>query len=458
MGIISEGYMARTKSKVSNRNNGKFKNPASLPVSVPRVDLQRLVSFADSPLYKGYEFKPYNPDDLWQKRSNYDLYDKMRIDEQVKAALHLIKYAILGTGWDIVQEDDHRPDILEFVRENLFEQYSGELEDAWWEILSAIDYGFSMTEMVFKLKNGKQWLSELFTIPPHSLDLWTDDKGRIFKIEQDTVHDVDFELPLWKMIYLVNNPEFRNPYGVSDLRAAYRAWWSKDNILKFWNIYLERFGTPPIHATFDETAVQRSETSDILDILKSIQQKTEIVTPNSVKLDTIESKRSTTTDYKAAIEEYNLQIAKSLLVPSLSGVVNETKGGSFALGKGQIDLFLLGNEKRRRQFADVINEQLIRKLVIINFGEQESYPEFKFKSLDEQNQLEIVKLWTELTKVGVEIHTEDDSRHIRNILGFPEPQKQVKPPEPKPKEKEEDMTLKFQEFPTIPNPSRPKTK
>jgi hypothetical protein len=53
---------------------------------------------AKSTLYQASQFAPYNPAQLYQKKGNYDLYDKMREDDQIRAVMDFKKSIILGSG------------------------------------------------------------------------------------------------------------------------------------------------------------------------------------------------------------------------------------------------------------------------------------------------------------------------------------------------------------------------
>ncbi len=62
------------------------------------IGLGKEVSYADSPYYLKYQLKPYDPASLYQQKGNYDLYDDMREDDQIKATLTLKKMIALRRG------------------------------------------------------------------------------------------------------------------------------------------------------------------------------------------------------------------------------------------------------------------------------------------------------------------------------------------------------------------------
>ena len=46
-------------------------------------------------------------------------------------------------------------------------------------------------------------------------------------------------------------PLYKSPLGQSDLQAAYKPWFVKQQLLKWWAKYLEKFGLPTVMGTYD---------------------------------------------------------------------------------------------------------------------------------------------------------------------------------------------------------------
>src|SRR5205823_10977497 len=51
-------------------------------------------------------------------------------------------------------------------------------------------------------------------------------------------------VPRGKCLLYIYNGKDELPYGDSDLRAVYKHWYSKSQIMEFWNLRLQRFGIP----------------------------------------------------------------------------------------------------------------------------------------------------------------------------------------------------------------------
>ena len=119
--------------------------------AVTKSQLTHEVSSSQSNLYALFQFRTYNPDSL-VGRKGLEIYKKMKTDDQVKACLTIKKFARLSTPWDIKAGDAKNPQSIEmadFIRHTL-RRLKGTFEKNLMDILSAMDYGFSLTEKVFK--------------------------------------------------------------------------------------------------------------------------------------------------------------------------------------------------------------------------------------------------------------------------------------------------------------------
>lgn len=356
-------------------------------------------SYADSSYYEKYQLRPYNPSDLYQKRGDYSIYDKMLEDDQISSILTLKKIMILESEWTIECEDQK---VSEFLTDCLNEFLDDTFLKKMFEILSAMDYGFSVTEKIYgpaDTKYGKKIVfQKLKTRAPHTFELHTDVFGNVEKIIQHTGHG-DIQLDPNKFILFTHNKKFDNPYGTSDLNVGvYRAWWSKDAIIKFWNIYLERFGMPTVVGTVPRT-LGEAERSRLKQVVTNIQAKTGIVLSDDVKMDLLKTSGGKS-DYENAIDKYNLMIARAFLFPDLLGFSGgQTSGGSYSLGQEQFDIFYKTIDYGRQDVCRVVNREIINPLVAWNFGNN-VHAEFKFQKIDHDRKAEDMRVWLEAVISG----------------------------------------------------------
>lgn len=373
---------------------------------------------SDSSMYPGYTERPYNPDVISKKKSSLAIYDEMRRDDQVKAVLSLKKHMTLSHGWTVEGREEDEEIIGELTR-NLNEIESPDFTTALMNILTHLDYGFSISEPIFDVQNGTIRLGKLKTRAPHTFILHTDDSGNLTEIEQYASAEMIKIKPDGLMV-LQHQSEFGVPYGISDLQAAYRAWFSKDIVIKFWNIYLERFGNPLIVGKISANT-SAPDKAKLLDALKNLQSKSGLVVPEGVDVE-IKASSTGATDFEKAVNMYNMMIARSMLMPDLIGLGgSEVSGGSYSLGQKQFDVFFLTIEKIRQDLERAINRCIIRPLLWWNHGVKETAdaPVWKLGEIDKDDKIEMLRLWSEAVRGNIWQATDEEINHFRNIVRFP---------------------------------------
>lgn len=369
-------------------------------IQVPPGKMFAQTTKADSSYYDDYDLRPYNPDVIFQKRGNYDLFDEMRQDDQIAAVLTLKKFFILNGHREIESDDE---EVKEFLETNLEYYTKGFFDKMLYNILSALDFGFSITEKLFKVEDlpnfgQKIILEQLKTRPPHTFEFDQDEYGDITNIRQHQSKGDWLFIDPKKIIHYKFQDEFDNPYGQSDLNlGVYRAWWSKNAIIKFWNIYLERFGMPTVTGKYPTG--QNQYASELNKALKNIQAKSSIVVPDWAQLDLLQVSKGGE-GYEKAIDKYNTMIARKMLVPDLMGMSGgETGGGSYALGSEQFDMFYNNIMHERKNLERVINKEIIFPLVMWNFG-KDKRAEMKFSQPNQQKRDSDLRLWFEAVNSG----------------------------------------------------------
>jgi SPP1 gp7 family putative phage head morphogenesis protein len=374
-------------------------------------------TFFKSPYYQSsYDF-PYNPDTLCAG-NNYNTYDEMRHDDQVKAALSLKKDMVIGTGWMVKCDNE---EAKEYIEKNLRNLNDMGLESSFDEVLrdflSAYDYGFSLGEVIFGLGEDNLYLVKSIKVrPPHSFRFDVDKFGNVSNVIQST--DAG-EKTLDPNIFLhfAYQMEWSNPYGTSDLKAAFTPWKIKKFAIRFYAKFLERFVSPIIHGSYEGNG-NAVDGEAVYGILNSIQNSTVLVTPDNVKVNFIQPDKGGSDVYERAINHLDLKIARAVLMPDLLGMSGEkTAGGAYALGEKQFQLFLATIKKERELLARKITQKIINPLANANWGIE---AEFSFVPYSAGDEMEMAKLWIEAVKTGKFEPTDEEINHIRKISKFPE--------------------------------------
>jgi SPP1 gp7 family putative phage head morphogenesis protein len=364
-------------------------------------------------------YKPYNPDDLYAKTSDYSIYEDMEVDDQVAIAMQLKRDLVIGSGWSIVTESEDQQEAADAIYCDLEEEPDVAFDDLLEEMIDvAYTKGFALTEKLFKIKDdGSLALKNLKTRYPNSWLIHTDHQGNIEKYEQHTVKGA-IKVDPKSLIHFINQPRHQNPYGKSDLRAAYEAWMVKRHIVRFYAIFLEK-AAGPIPVAKYEKSVPNARVQEVHNAIKNFQAKTAITLPKDFDIEFLEAKGNGEA-YVKGINLFNMFIGRALTIPDLLGFQGgETGGGSLSLGQSQISVFYKHIARRRKALERIINKHIIQPLCIWNFGITEDFPRFVLNPISDDKALDYAKTYLELVKGKIYKPTIQEINHFKDLIKFP---------------------------------------
>ena len=387
-----------------------------------------ITTFEGSTLWAGnYTWPRYNPDTLVGK-NGLGIYSKMLIDEQVKAVVEFKASAVLARGWEFYFADSSLDDEEKKFRIGLMntivKRMRGSFRDALEGIASGREYGYSVTEKVYGQVSyqGKTYtgINQLLTRDPASFEFHTDDFGVLDSVLQKVTGKPSVELDRGRLIHYVHAPKWDRIFGRSDLRAAYRSWYAKDQLVKMELMYLEKFGGGITIArrTGDEApAYGTPEYTSLQDGLANISSMRSITLPRGVEAEIVFP--ASTDQFREAITYHDLAMAKALLVPNLLGLSHTGQTGAYAQSQTQLEAFFwtLGADQMRLE--ECLNEQLFRDVGDQNFGDDD-YPLFRFKPASMEHVKWVISTWKDLLGAKAVVQTEEDEARLRSLLEMPE--------------------------------------
>jgi phage gp29-like protein len=298
----------------------------------------------------------------------------------------LKKNAILGSGWSLRPADDSQRavDMANRLQDDLNDLLTP-FDACLWEILSCLDFGFSLQECVFSYDKGRIRLRKLLSIAPHDLLLNQDPSGRLSSIQQFQGRGL-VELPLGKMVYVVYRSEFGSAYGISDLRECYTAWFAKTQWMAWLNIFGEMLATPPVLGKTPMNA-GKAQNDSVMDVLSRLQAKTAMLVPEGYDVKLLESSRSPQEMFVSVLQFWDQQITKSLLVPDRSGIASPSTTGSYNLASEQSALFQLTVRQLQAWLSGVLRRQLLSPMayLVAGAGADGIVPDFVLSSPSETN-------------------------------------------------------------------------
>lgn len=361
----------------------------------------------------------WNPDQLIG-RHGYALYTRMMKDDQIRALLALKQAVITSRNWRFETRQGHtlQKRCVEFFHFILEKSLTGTFKQSLSHMMTSQSYGFSLVEKIhtpMRWKGKDHWgLKSLKLRPAETFTFKMDPYGnRIALVQHQAGRPVHLDPK--RFIHHVNKPEAHPLYGESDLRECHRHWWAKENILKFWNIYLERMAAGFIHGKITGP-LSTAERDELKQVIRNLSAQTSIITPSNVELSVVSA--PSTDAFERAVAARDKAMAKALLVPNLLGFSEQGRTGSFSQSKTQLETFFFILNSLAESIADTLNEQLFRELALWNFGLDDP-PLFTFDPLTEQQKADTARAWQAAVSGGIVGHTSEDEEHVRDMLGFP---------------------------------------
>lgn len=377
----------------------------------------------DIDIFAGWLSRLENPDPVLRSEASgkgLKLYDEIRRDAHAAAVLQQRIQAVVGKEWEVVPADASKrpgrnPSVTQ--EQKIAASVSEVLENcnfdqARSELLLCLLYGYYVLEVMWTVKGGKIAVSRIRGKHPRRFVFSPDRELRL--LTPESMIDGE-ELPDRKFIVMAHG-DSDNPYGNGLGQILWWPVWFKKNGIKFWLVFLEKFGMPTAVGKYPAGASAAAK-SDLLDALDAIQNETSITIPEDMAAEYLEASRTGTATYEGFADFMDRQISKAVLGQNLT---TELKGGG-SLAASQIH-----NEVRQEIIesdADlldaVLNETIVRWIVDYNFPGVTDYPKFKTYASpkpDLKAQSEIDEAVT--GRIGLEV----PKRHFYETYGYPVPE------------------------------------
>jgi len=170
--------------------------------------------------------------------------------------------------------------------------------------------------------------------------------------------------------------------------------------MKFWSVFLERFGQPAIDASYKSGAAD-PEKEELEKVLEDWQNGTALAHSDNIIVQLLEAQKSGTSSYEGFTEYCNREIAKAILGQSV--LTDSGQPGTQVSPK-------ISNEIRRdlllmdaATLQDVIEGQLVRWIVDFNFGLAVDAPHFVFETEPEEDLTEAASRDEKLVRMGLPV-------------------------------------------------------
>lgn len=344
--------------------------------------------------------------------------------------------------------------------EQCFADMEGTVDDFLAEVLTFLPFGFSVFEVVYKIRGGRNTsdttrysqfddgrygIQKLAPRAQWTIDRFlTDANGAITGVRQTalTLKMGSVEIPIEKLLHFRTSTINNDPSGRSILRNAFTSYHYASHIQMIEAIAVERemngipVGRIPSEYLADSaTAAQQGFTNAFKKILRDVKFNDQgfILIPSDVyenddgsktsipmvQFDLVTAKGTRAIPTGDVILRHQQNIARSVLADFL--MLGSGDKGSFALSKSKTDLFLAAAAGYTEAIASVLNRQLLTRLWELNGFDPELMPSISFGDIAPVDLAELGAFVRDIAGAGMPLFPDDDTENtIRRAAGFPE--------------------------------------
>ncbi|KSZ59674.1 hypothetical protein Z045_05760 [Rhodococcus pyridinivorans KG-16] len=344
-----------------------------------------------------------------------------RGDATIQAGLKAVKYPIVAAEWYADPGGDEKDDQVaaELIEHNFREILNW--EHTLQEILTMLDFGFSVFEIVLdtRVVDGVERIvvTKLAYRKQTTIEAWqTEDKKP--GITQRRSDGSAVSIPLEKLMVFTHQQEGDNWEGISILRSSYQDWYFKKTLTKIEAIGHERQALGVLKIKYPKGASKelRNQAAQAAQNVRA-NERAYIEEPDGWDIDFMDMKANTTKDPREAIAYHDRQILKNMSVQYID-IGSQGTSGSFSASTDQRKLLELQDQAIAKQIAAKINETVVKLICDLNFN-LSTYPKWTVGKIGDENVVELSDAIAKFTTAKLLTPNDQDEEHVRKLLRFP---------------------------------------
>lgn len=343
-----------------------------------------------------------------------ELFEEMEEkDPHLFSQLQTRKNAVTGLDYEIIPFDPDDPrdkEIAEFVESQIGGIES--LEDVMLDLLDAIGKGFAVSEIMWGYDDGHVVVRDIRSRHQKRFFWDTDDT---FKVRTKDAPE-GIRLPANKFIYHRYKARSGHTARGGVLRVCAWMYLFKNYTLKDWVAFCEVYGMPMRLGKYPQGASEE-EKKALMQALIQLGADAAGIIPEGAGIDFKDTEKSGSIDlYERLARFCDEQVSKAILGQTLT---SDSGGGSYAQSKTHNDVrhdLIVADCKA---LAATLRRDLIRPLVLFNFGENTRIPYLRFDAEQSEDLLQLANILDILvSKVGLKVPTS----YIYKKYSIPKPE------------------------------------
>lgn len=282
---------------------------------------------------------------------DYLVYGEVLRDDQVASCFQQRRLAVIGkeTKVDPGGETARDKAAAQFVED--------QLDHIGWDrvtnmMLFGVYYGFGVAEALWA-RDGRYIIADKIKVRNRRRFGFDGESRLRMKTFSNPEGELLPDKKFWT--FAVGADHDDEPYGLGLGHWCYWPAWFKRNGLKYWLLFLEKFGQPTAKGTYPGHALPH-EKQNLLRALSAINTDSGIIVPEGMAIELIEASRSGTADYAQLIDRMDAAIAKVCVGQTASSQGTPGKLGNDEL-QGDVRTDLVKAD------ADLICESFNRSIV-----------------------------------------------------------------------------------------------
>lgn len=334
----------------------------------------------DIDLFAGWIKRLENPDPVLRTEAagrGLRLYDEVDRDAHAGSVLQQRIMSVVGKEWEILPAPPARKAgklavgakeqaAADFVAETLL---NCNFDQARQELLKGILYGFYTVEVLWSPHDGRLEIDRLVGKHPRRFTFTRERELRLLTPQNMIEGEV---VPVKKFLTFTFG-DSDNPYGCGLGRRLWWPVWFKKHGIKFWMVFLEKFGMPTIVGKYPPGALPAQQ-KDLMNAIEAIQTDTGIAMPDSMAIEFMEASRAGTVTHGELCEYMDRQISKAVLGQTASADGTPGRLGNEGM---QNDVRQELVEADADLLDACLNDTLIRWIVDYNLPGVTAYPRIK---------------------------------------------------------------------------------
>lgn len=266
---------------------------------------------------------------------DYRTYDEVLRDDTVRAAVNQRVHGVIARPWQV------QPGGKRAIDKAAASFLQDELDALQWDsitaqMLSGVFYGFSVAEIIWDVAGGKVGIADIRVRNRRRFGFDGDTRLRLKTLESPWPGELLPERKFWVARFGADH--FDAPYGLGLAHYLYWPVWMKRNALRFWAVFLEKFGTPTVLGRYPG-GTGEDEQNKLLEALQSVVRDSTVILPEGMAAELLEATRSGSADHAGFVAAMDRAILKVAL--GQTATVEGTAGK-------------LGNDAERERVKDAI--------------------------------------------------------------------------------------------------------